>query len=113
MIYATTDNDCARISDNAAICAFKTEAEARAYLLSGYDAADWDHAAAVIEPGHFGDAWYKFYSWRPGDEERFAPFTAEQLYIQRPGQHPGGRAWWITPRPEVLVISAIAERAAD
>lgn len=113
MIFATTDNDGVRVADNATIRAFDTEADARAWLLSAYDPAEWDHGSAAIKPGAWGDAWFKLYQWRDGDEERFEPFTAEQLYIQRPGQHPGGRAWWITPRPEVLVISAIAERAAD
>lgn len=107
MFYATTDADDGWISQNAAIVAFETEAAAREWLLRGYDAVDWNLETAVIEPGGFGDCWIKTIV-EPGEDERFfEPFTRDQLIIQRPGQHPGGKAWWIEPSEPVLVISQI------
>jgi hypothetical protein len=59
--------------------------------------------------GDFGDCWIKVHT-APGDFERyFWPFTQEQLIIAAPGQHPGGRTWWIMPSPAVLVIEHIEE----
>ena len=109
MIYATNDSDGHRIAQNAAIFAFASEAEARAHLLRGYSPTDWNLATAVIGHGTYGDCWIKIHS-TPGDDERcFKPFDREQLIIQAPGQHPGGRAWWITPSEPVLVIEHIDE----
>jgi len=111
MFYATLDTEADRISQNAYIAAFATRDEAVAYLLSRYDATEWDHASAEIGVGRYGDCWIKVHSV-PGDAEPyFAPFAADDLYIARPGQHPGGRAWWIEPRPEVLVLEKINERS--
>lgn len=113
MIYATYANDGNRIYNAAGIKAFETEEAARAWLLSSFDPAEYNHATAVIRPGEFSDAWFKFYTWDAGDENCFAPFTAEQLYIQAPGEHPGGKAWWVTPRPPVLVVAMITEHQGE
>ena len=114
-IYATKDSDGGRISENATILAFASEQEARAYLLKGYDAADWDMASAEIGAGCYGDCWVKVHSAPHVDRDELiaglfdgAPFTADQLAVQAPGQHPGGRAWWIEPTEEVLVVTSIA-----
>lgn len=110
--YATIENDGSRIAQDAYIAAFESRAEAVAYLLSGFDPADWNHTSAVIEAGEFGDCWVKTHRAPGDDESYFAPFTRDQLYIAGPGHHPGGRAWWIEPREEVLVIARIDEIAA-
>lgn len=111
MIYATTDSEDGRISSSADILAFETEAAAREYLLSAYPTDEWDHATAVIEPGRFGDCWIKVHSAPGDDEPYFAPFTRDDLIILAPGQHPGGKAWWIEPRERVLIVASISERA--
>ena len=41
-IYATKDCDNGHISRDATILKFATEAEARAYLIQGYDPSEWD-----------------------------------------------------------------------
>lgn len=118
-IFATTDADGSHISQNADIFAFETEREARAYLLKGYDPTDWNLDTAEIGEGGFGDCWIKVNS-APSEHDGlfvaglcdFAPFAEHQLNIQAPGQHPGGRAWWIEPTAPVLVVTFIQEITA-
>jgi len=114
MFYATVDNDGDRINDSADIVAFETEAQAREWLVDFYDRADWKRETAVIEPGRFGDCWIKTYSEPKTEKGKLIvgafdcePFGVEQLYIASPGQHPGGRVWWISPRVEVLAVTSI------
>jgi len=110
MFYATHDSEEGRIFQNAYIAAFTTREEAVAYLMAAFDAADWNHDSAVIDAGRYGDCWIKVHR-APGEAESyFAPFTADQLSILAPGQHPGGRAWWIEPAADVLVVERIEER---
>jgi hypothetical protein len=116
MFYATNDADGSCIRQNATIRAFDTEDEARAYLLGGYDAADWNLGTAVIGAGDYGDCWIKVHSEPTNDGDQliaglceFEPFAAGQLIVRRSGQHPGGRAWWITPSPSVMVVEHIEE----
>ena len=113
-IYATADAEGGHISQNATIHAFASEREARAYLLDGYDAADWRLETAEIGAGTFGDCWIKVHSApRIVGDKLFAglfgctPFKADQLIVRSPGEHPGGRAWWIEPSDEVLVLTFI------
>lgn len=114
MIYATLYTDGDRIMPNAGINVFNTEAEAIAYLLSPYPADQYRHETAVIGHGTYSDCWIKTHD-RPEREDDmlvaglldFAPFRADDLCVQGPGHHPGGRAWWITPYPPVLVIESI------
>ena len=117
MIYATHESEEGRIMENATIYAFENEAAAREYLLTTYDAAEWDRESATIEPGRFADAWIRTYSKPHIEGEKlisglcdFEPFYASLLWVTAPGQHPGGKAWWVTPSPDVLVISSIRER---
>jgi hypothetical protein len=118
MLYATTDSDAGRIEKDASIFAFDTMDEVRDYLLRGYDAAEWDLDTAEIGAGDFSDCWIKALN-APAEEDGklivgacdCAPFTAAQLTVRGPGQHPGGRAWWIEPTEPVLVLTSIKERA--
>jgi hypothetical protein len=114
-IFATNSSDDGRISENATILAFASEQDARAYLLKGYDPADWDLASAEIGAGRFGDCWVRVHSAPQIEGDKLiaglfdgAPFMANQLDVRAPGQHPGGRAWWIEPTEEVLVVTSIA-----
>lgn len=109
-IYATIHFDGERIEQDATIHKFKTMDEARAYLLSGYDPADWDHASAVIKPADFSDCWIKSMAKPRIGTSWIAPFSYTQLTIQSPGQHPGGSGYWTTPAVDVLVVSKILER---
>ena len=111
MFYATNDqNSDGRINRDAAIEKFATEAEARAYLLRGFDPREWDRETAVIAPGNFSDAWMKWTVAPRADSAGHEPFSFSQLDVRAPGQHPGGRFWWITPRPDVLTVVEIRER---
>lgn len=104
MIYATKDAEDGKIQQDAEIRAFATYDEARAWLLRGYDATEWDLDTAEIFAGRYGDAWLQYYQRPPHPDERgFKPFTIDQLSIEGPGWHPGGKAWWVTPIPDVLV----------
>lgn len=106
--YATHDhNGYGDISENAHIAAFETETQARVYLISAIELEAEDRV--VIRDGQYGDCWIK--SLRdPADDDGFlAPLTLEQVSIQRPGQHPGGKCFWTTPRVDVLV--AVIQRA--
>jgi hypothetical protein len=109
--YATQDFDGARIEQDAFIASFDTEAEAREYLLAPYRRGDWDLSTAEIGVGSFSDCWIK--SRDPfGDEDDFGdytPFSMSELSIRGPGEHPGGWRWWITPVPDVLVVTSIRE----
>lgn len=107
MFYATHDFDGERIFQNAQIVAFPTRADAEAFLRAPFG-SEWDMTSATIAPGRFGDCWIKTLS-APSD--RFLPFADDGLIIQEPGSHPGGAAYWITPSPDVLVITGFVERA--
>lgn len=88
-----------------------TRDEAEAYLRSPFDVADLteEGLALTIVTGSFSDCWIKSQAAPRVGEAWIAPFSRSQLYVQRPGQHPGGRAYWTTPRADVLV--ALVERA--
>lgn len=110
MFYATLDSDGSRISQNAKIAAFETDGEARDYLLRAYIGGGWNMASAKIGEGYFGDCWIKLYGGAPIDDADYlAPFTRDQVLVRGPGQHPGGRAWWIEPTVPVLVVESIQE----
>lgn len=120
MFYATHDADDGRISQNAHIVAFETAEQAREYLLSPFDGADWNRETVEIGAGRYGDCWVKLHSAPQIEGSRLicglfdgSPFTADQLAVQAPGQHPGGRAWWIEPTPEVLVVEYIKATGDD
>lgn len=113
-IFATIDNEGAFINENADIIAFETIEAAREYLLRSYDATEWDRETATIEAAEIGDCWVRFWS-EPTSEQleevaRKNGMKADDLHIDRPGQHPGGKVWWVSPRVEVLVVSAITPK---
>lgn len=107
MFYATDDHNDGLIHKNATIFAFATREEAEAYLKAGFDPEHWDFSGATIESGRFGDCWIKVHSAPDDDEHYFSPFTSDDLIILPPGQHPGGKAWWISPRADVLVLTGL------
>lgn len=110
LYYATSDhNDDGLIAEGAYIVAFATRDEAEAYLRGGLDPEHWDLSEATIEFGRFGDCWRKF-NCEPTDKNLWydaVPFSVDELIILPPGQHPGGNAWWVTPRVDVLVLTGL------
>jgi hypothetical protein len=106
--YATRDSDGLFISQDADIRAFNSREDAVQYLLSSYG-SEWNKDGVVIEAGSFGDCWTKSHEAPRVGGHRFSPFSYTQLIIQRPGQHPGGKMFWTTPSPDVLVVSRIDE----
>lgn len=108
MIYASMDSDDGHIAENAYIQAFDTVEEARAWLSSPFDRdGGWDVATLQIGEGRYHDCWVSTHTEPDLKQHYFAPFTPDQLRVQRPGQHPGGKAWWIEPSEEVLVVTHI------
>jgi hypothetical protein len=108
--YATRDADGRDIQRDADISVFATKAEAEAFLREPYTAGNgWDEGSVVIEVGQFGDCWIKSMEAPKVGQSWIAPFSYMQLLIQRPGEHPGGKMYWTTPRPDVLVVSHVRE----
>lgn len=108
-VYATRDSDGGHIARDASIHRFDTVAEARAWLLKPYDPGDWRHDSVQIEAGRYCDCWVKLLAPPRTAGSALPPFARRQLYVQRPGEHPGGRFWWVTPAPDVLVVAHIEE----
>jgi hypothetical protein len=107
MYYATHYSENGKIDQGADISAFPTEQEARDWLLKAFEGSGLqeDGFEIVIETGSYGDCWIK-YSRAPEDHDRWVtPFALDDLYVAAPGQHPGGKIYWITPRPDVLVAT--------
>jgi hypothetical protein len=108
--YASKSYQAGCIKENANIAAFSSIEDMRAYLLAPYDASQWIHDTAVIEPAPFQDCWVKTYG--AFDRMDLTPFkSADEMSLQLPGSHPGGKATWITPACPIYVlvdITAIA-----
>lgn len=104
-VYATRDADGVTIRENAPIRPFRTAAEAEEWLLAAHDLEPGERP--VVKVGEFGDCWTMCH--RPPELDiglgSWSPFTIEELIVQAPGTHPGGRMWWVTPRPPVLVVT--------
>lgn len=101
MYYATIDNDGHRIAEGAKINAFETLDAARAYILDGLENPE-DYEVTV---GAFGDCWFKMFHEPTAEMFPDMPFDFDNLSVRGPGGHPGGKAWWIEPRDEVLVAT--------
>lgn len=101
-ILATTDNDGEHINEGADIVAFDTREQAEAWLRRSYEDGLEEGETIRFEAGRFADCWIKF-PHAPDDGQEIGGVPFEQLNVQAPGTHPGGRFWWITPRAEVLV----------
>jgi hypothetical protein len=112
IFYATHDTDGeGSINENAHIVKFATREEAEVYLRSPFDLADLveEGLAVQIVVGRFFDCWIKSQAAPRVGETWIAPFSRSQLYVQRPGQHPGGRGYWTTPSADVLVATVVQE----
>lgn len=72
-----------------------------------------------VVQGYWGDCWFKSYSDLPSTEwllnmEKYwdiQPFTPEQLYIRKPGTHPGGNCYWINPSEPVYAVRYAPEES--
>lgn len=103
--YATTNNEGQYITEGAHIARFETEAEAIAYVMDAASSLTEDHTIDIAH-GSYGDCWVKLpHNPRVGDTA-ISPFSRNQLVVQGPGQHPGGRAYWVTPRANVIIAVA-------
>lgn len=100
MFYATNDSEDGHINQDAYIAKFETLAEAEAYLRSGYDPSEW---TVEIEAGFFGDCWIKTMNAPKIGDNFLSPFSYTQLSVRAPGQHPGGKQFWIEPCVDVLI----------
>ena len=112
-IYATRNYDNG-IRENACIAKFASIEAAREWLLAPYIGGGWDMSTAKVAPSReWGDCWIKSNGAPAADSSWIAPFSLSQLYIERPGQHPGGRRYWTTPHShiDIYVVSEIREEA--
>lgn len=105
MYYATLDSDDGRIAEDAAIVKFSSREDAETFLRMQFDLGELalQNIIVEIEEGRFSDCWIKSFEPPHVGTRWIAPFSRAQLYIQRPGDHPGGRQYWTTPKPTVLV----------
>lgn len=106
--YYTLDNCADVIAQNATIKTIEAEdqddLDRKLFEIAEKVGVSDEDFEAVITLGRFGDCWVKDYSNRdPFDIE---PFRAEDLSFNRPGSHPGGNCTWITPVPDVYLLTA-------
>lgn len=101
--YATSDShESDRIRENATIHAFNTRADAEKYLRRHYGSDEW---VVTFTTGRFSDCWIKCLRDPTDGHVDTSPFELDDCDILRPGQHPGGRMWWIEPKAEILVAN--------
>lgn len=90
-IYYTKDSDRNRIKEGATISVASSLADATKAL-----------GTALVEPGHFGDCWTKSPHGNI-DSIDISPFNENEILVERPGMHPGGTFFWVTPYPTIYV----------
>jgi len=101
--YATTDNEGSYINEDAEIVAFDTREECVAYLNAAYVDGLNDGERITVCEGDFGDCWIKSLDRPSVGDAVLSPFTYNQIMVRDPGAHPGGKVWWLTPQPPVMV----------
>ena len=101
-IYATTDNEGDYINEGAYIAKFDSETEAEDYLLAAHDLDGSEYLEFCH--GQYADCWLKTLSAPRVGARVLAPFTFNQVRVARPGSHPGGKKWWLTPAPDVWIL---------
>ncbi len=106
-VYYTSDFNGHNIEENATI-----QAAAGDTLEEAQEAALKDLAQAYtldnneqlnLIAGNFADCWIKDHQEPIMDGLALDDVIADDLIIARPGTHPGGNVWWITPSPQVYV----------
>lgn len=102
--YMTFDADDDRIADRGTISGYDSPEEALAVARKSYEGSGF--VVTGLESARYGDCWFKVQSGPTPDQlERWAAeadMNVDDLIVQGPGTHPGGRAWWITPRVDVM-----------
>ena len=103
--YATGDSANGIIAQNAKIEQFDSRAAAEAYLATLYVPGLADGEGLAFETGDFEGCWVVRHDRKEVEALDYAegPFERDDLTIWPPGQHLGGKAWWVTPSPEVLI----------
>lgn len=108
MVYVTLDHDDLRIAENATIYAMPDMDAALAWAKAHWKG--WDTSNAYLTPGRFGDAWLRTYS--PATVSgKIGPFDLDDVSILPPGQHPGGRAYWVQPTQDVYILMGVEGKA--
>jgi hypothetical protein len=106
--YITFDHDDGHIARNAGIMGYDSREKAVAALREVNADLIADMAekglSPVVTEGQFGDCWIKS-TEPPAPHWKTAPFSIDDLDVLRPGQHPGGNSYWVTPRAEILVLT--------
>jgi hypothetical protein len=106
--FYTSDSDGNRIDQSATIYAVEAATEAEA-LEKIKKELIWNGVAedeVEVIAGDFGDCWIKLFKEPDADTlNSLSPFSADDLIVQNPGSHPGGKAWWVTPLAPVYVLA--------
>lgn len=106
-MYFTNDgNGDGTITESAVIFEATSKAAAYEAVRSQYEDGGWK--GLNLTEGRFSDCWEKF-SANPSDLDCHDPFTLDQLIIQKPGSHPGGQTFWVTPMEPVWVFEPVEE----
>ena len=103
--YATHDFDDT-INCGANFMKVASRDEALAWFRKGYKNSGLIVVDVTDDIDFFADYWVKLHHRPTADElEDYAEdigCSADDLIVQNPGSHPGGNAWWITPRINIL-----------
>ena len=104
MTFYLAPNGSQSLDGTAEVMKFDSENDARTYVpdsliyavdvtFSGFEIVDLDEWGKVYED--------------PDNEPTeirgsiFSPFSKDEVFIRKPGTHPGGNAWWIAPSVNV------------
>lgn len=107
-LYFTFDVDD-NIKENADIKGFNNRKQVLVYIKENYDdlkdCPDDVLRDMLTDEYRFGDCWIRVWGGKPVPcESYYSPFSYTQLHIEGPGQHPGGKCYWITPKPDIMVL---------
>ena len=110
--YSTGDSANGIIAQNAKIEQFDSREAACAYLATCHADGLDEGEGLTFETGAFADCWVKRHDREEVEAPDYAegPFEKDDLSILAPGQHPGGKAWCVTPFPEVLIAKVTNDR---
>ena len=114
-VFYTSDCDGEEIFKNAQILQADSLEEAKQNLAAAYTDLEPSEIPTLV-PGWFGDCWIKSYE-KPEAVEKFSDLNGhdelslDDCFVQKPGTHPGGDCYWITPSVDIHVL--ILEQAGE
>jgi hypothetical protein len=55
------------------------------------------YSFAAVRDAEYGDTWLKMFNEPEVGDRALSPFSLKEVIVSNPGQHPGGRAYWVQP----------------